>query len=376
MKTNVLELIPDLRTGGAQALVRDYARLIDTSDFNLFIATIYPAEFGSNVDLIKQSSAQLVSIFPARNLISRFYNRVFDPFIASIRLLRIIKKYKINVLHVHLGILKYLVPIRHQLHGVKLLYTCHSLPKRFFSGSNSNEFKAARLLIKDNSLQLIALHDEMRKELNQMFGITNTIVIRNGIDFNRFKQVRELKDDIRKSLNIPVNAFLVGHVGRLSLEKNHLFLIDIFNEIHHRAPNSYLLLVGMGPQESVIIEKVRSLNLQSFVIMLSNRSDIPQLMKAMDVFVFPSLFEGLPLSVVEAQVLGLRVVVSNTLTRECFFLPSLITMDLNDAPAEWARVILDNDIAGEYNSDISLFDANNEMRRLEQLYSIDNNIKL
>ncbi len=368
MNINVLELIPDLITGGAQALVRDYARLIDTSKFNLYIGTIYPSENGANVELIKKSSTQLVSIFSKRNLLNRIYNRVFDPYVASYQLLRIIRDKKISVIHVHLGILKFLVPIRHQLRGIKLIYTCHSLPKRFFSGSNSNEFKFAKLLIRDNSLQLIALHEDMRRELNDMFGVDNTIIIRNGIDFNRFRQVDESKIDIRKSINIPSDAFLVGHVGRLSPEKNHLFLLDVFNQVRIYNPKSYLLLVGSGPQDSLIREKIKSLDLSDYVIMLSNRSDIPQLMKAMDVFVFPSLFEGLPLSVVEAQVSGLRVVVSNTLTHECFFLPSLVAMGLNDPLAEWARVILDNNLVGEFKSDISLFDANKEMLRLEQLY--------
>lgn len=369
MKINILELIPDLITGGAQVLVRDYARLIDTTKFNLYIATIYPSEIGANVELIKESSAQLVSIFSKRNFINRIYNRVCDPYVASHRLLRIIRDNQINVIHVHLGILKFLVPIRHQLQGVKLVYTCHSLPKNFFSGSNSNEFKCAKLLIQDNGLQLIALHEDMRKELNEMFGVNNTIVIRNGIDFNRFRNVAESKIDIRKAINIPSDAFLVGHVGRLSPEKNHLFLLNIFKEVRIMNPESYLLLVGSGPQDSDIRENIKSLGLEDYVIMLSNRSDIPQLMKAMDVFVFPSLFEGLPLSVVEAQVSGLRVVVSNTLTHECFFLPSLVAMDLNDSPAEWARVILDNNSIGEFNSDISLFDANKEILRLEQLYN-------
>lgn len=368
MKINVLELIPDLITGGAQALVRDYARLIDTSKFNLYICTIYPSETGANVKLIKESSAQLVSIFSKRNFLNRIYNRVFDPYVASHQLLSIIRDNHINVIHVHLGILKFLVPIRNQLQGVKLIYTCHSLPKRFFSGDNTKEFKFARLLIKDNGLQLIALHEDMRKELNEMFGINNTIVIRNGIDFNRFRQVNESKFDIRKSINIPSDAFLVGHVGRLSPEKNHLFLLDVFKEVLNINPKSYLLLVGSGPQDCIIHEKIKSLGLEDYVIMLSNRSDIPQLMKAMDVFVFPSLFEGLPLSVVEAQVSGLRVVVSSSLTHECFFLPSLVTMDLNDLPSEWARVILDNNLVSEFKSDISLFDANKEMLRLEQLY--------
>lgn len=372
MEINILELIPDFLTGGAQALVRDYARLISTSKFNLYICTIYPSDSGANVELVQKSSAQLVSIFSKRNFLNRIYNRVFDPYIASYRLLRIIRDNKINVIHVHLGILKFLVPIRHHLRGIKLIYTCHSLPKRFFSGSNSNEFKYAKLLIQDNGLQLIALHEDMRRELNQMFGIDNTIVIRNGIDFNRFQHVEESKVDVRQSIHIPSDAFLVGHVGRLSPEKNHLFLLDVFCEVRKQNSKAYLLLVGSGPQEGVIRDKIKACGLENFVIMLNNRSDIPELMKAMDVFVFPSLFEGLPLSVVEAQVSGLRVVVSNSLTTECFFLPTLITEDLNDTPAEWASAVLDTSLVGDYNSDITLFDANKEMLRLEKLYASQN----
>ena len=371
MKINVLELIPDMGIGGAQSLVRDYARLINKSKYNLFIATVYPTEMNANVDLLKNSLAYQVSLYSKHNLVNRIFNRVFNPYISAYLILRIIEKYNINVIHVHLNILKLLLPIRHRIKNVKLIYTCHSLPQRFFSGNNASEFRAAKLLIEDNNLQLVALHEDMRKELNQMFNINNTIVIHNGIDFDRFKNVLESKNNIRKSLNIPKDVFLMGHVGRLSPEKNHLFLLDVFHEVHEREPKSYLLLVGGGPQH-LIKEKIKALNLEDFVIMLSNRSDIPQLIKAMDVFVFPSLFEGLPLSVVEAQVAGLRVVVSNSLTEECFFLPSLVTMDLNDSPSQWANAVLDDKLEGNYNKDISLFDAKREMLRLEHYYALMN----
>jgi glycosyltransferase involved in cell wall biosynthesis len=111
-------------------------------------------------------------------------------------------------------LLKYVNQISNKIKNIRLLYTCHSLPDKCFSGRNKKEAKAARHLIKENGLRLIALHDKMRTELNEMFDVDNTVVIRNGIDFKRFQNLKVSKEEIRKSLGITENAYVVGHVGR------------------------------------------------------------------------------------------------------------------------------------------------------------------
>ena len=367
-KVNVLHIIGDLNTGGAQALVRDYARLLDYNRFNLFILTVYPPIAGANVDMINNTGARIISIYPQQTLPYQLLNKIAPKFAISNRLSKILKEFSIDVIHVHLAHLKYLVPISKCLGNIRLLYTCHSLPSQFFSGANISEYKAAKKLIKENALQMIALHENMRKEINEMFGIENTIVIKNGVEFDRFIKIDEDKRAIRRSLNIPEDAFVIGHVGRFAYMKNHSFLVDVFKEVYNLNSKAWLLMVGSGPLVQDTMSKVESFGLSKYTTHLENRTDIPRLLKAMDVFVFPSTFEGLPVSVVEAQVAGLRVVCSNKITEECCFLPSLVTLDLTDSSEQWANCVLDNSAKGAYNKDISSFDMKKEIKRLESYY--------
>jgi glycosyltransferase involved in cell wall biosynthesis len=227
---------------------------------------------------------------------------------------------------------------------------------------------AARHLIKENGLRLIALHDEMKTELNEMFGIDNTVVIRNGVDFKRFQNVKVSKKEIRKSLGIPENAYVVGHVGRFDRVKNHEFLVEIFNELVKRKDNAFLLLVGVGELEENIEMKLHNYGLDGKYLILSHRSDIPELMKAMDVFVFPSLYEGLGIVLIEAQVSNLRCIVSDSVPKEAFQTDLAVPVSLNKSVSEWCDVILDDSIKDKNNGDINNYDMNKEIKRLEELY--------
>jgi glycosyltransferase involved in cell wall biosynthesis len=103
-------------------------------------------------------------------------------------------------------------------------------------------------------------------------------------------------------------------------------------------------------------------------MILSNRSDIPELMRAMDVFVFPSLFEGLGIVLIEAQVSGIRCIVSDTVPKEAFRSDLTVAVSLNQSPSEWCDVILDESIKGECYGDLDEYDMNKEIKRLEKLY--------
>ena len=215
---------------------------------------------------------------------------------------------------------------------------------------------------------MIALHDEMRRELNKRFGVNNTVVIHNGIDFQSFLSVDESKESIRKSIDVPMDKFVIGHVGRFSEPKNHLYLVDIFAEILKMKPNAHLLMVGAGGLQSMIEAKLKAFGLKGEYTILSHRTDIPRLLRAMDVFVFPSIYEGLPVSIVEAQVAGLRVIASDVITSECFFSENIVPLSIAKTPDLWAKTILDNNIKGPYSNDINSFDMNKVIFRLEKLY--------
>lgn len=170
-------------------------------------------------------------------------------------------------------------------------------------------------------------------------------LLNNAIDVEKFKYSEDLRIKKRNELNINDDTFVIGHIGRFVEQKNHRFLIDIFNEIHKENKNSLLLLVGQGPLMDEIKEKVNNLELNDSVIFLGQRSDVSELYQAMDVFCLPSLYEGLPVVGVEAQASGLLCVFSNDMTKETKVLHTTQFMSLEQDRKEWANVILN-----EYNT--------------------------
>jgi glycosyltransferase involved in cell wall biosynthesis len=165
------------------------------------------------------------------------------------------------------------------------------------------------------------------------------ILIRNGIAVDDFIFNQERRDKIRIEFNIN-DKFVVGHIGRFNVQKNHSFLIDMFAEIVKKHANSVLILVGKGELENEIKNKIETLGLTGKVIFTGVRSDIPDLLMAMDVFIFPSFFEGMPNTVIEAQATGLRCMVSDSLTKEVGFTDLVEFLPLELGPVKWAKAAL------------------------------------
>ena len=135
-------------------------------------------------------------------------------------------------------------------------------------------------------------------------------LLNNAIDLDKFKYDEKIRNNKRKELGINEDTLVIGHIGRFVAQKNHTFLIDIFNEIHKKNKNSLLMLVGQGPLMNKIQEKVNNLGLKDSVIFLGQRSDVNELYQAMDVFILPSLYEGLGMVLIEAQCAGVLCVAS------------------------------------------------------------------
>lgn len=365
---NVAEFIGSIQDGGAETLVKDYALMLDKNRFNCIIIVLRRSPNTANDKLLTENGVKIIPICKSNFFPLKVIQKLNYWWYVPYKLRKILKKEKINVLHIHLILLHYIKQISSSLKNVKLLYTCHSEPSKLLFGDRMYENKAASYLIRNNNLQMIALHEKMRKEINRMFDIDNTVVIRNGIDFNRFKNVSETKEKIRKKLNIPSDAFVIGHVGRFSEVKNHTFLNDVFNELCKRKEKCFLLLVGNGPLKKQIIQKLNSLGLHGKYLILSHRSDIPRLMKAMDIFVFPSLIEGLGIALIEAQVAGLKCVASDTIPMEAFKTEFAIPVSLNKKPSEWCHIILDSTIKNTTYGNLEDYDMNKEIIKLEKLY--------
>ncbi len=165
-------------------------------------------------------------------------------------------------------------------------------------------------------------------------------ILHNAIDTEIFKYSKEKRTEIREEFGIPQNAKVIGHVGRFSPQKNHGFLIDVFSEVKKKDKNTILLLVGIGELEEQIRSKVKSIDLESSVIFAGLRADIPDVLSAMDVFVFPSLYEGMPNTVIEAQACGLPCVISDRITRQANVTGSVVYCPIDD-PSGWTDKIID-----------------------------------
>jgi glycosyltransferase involved in cell wall biosynthesis len=167
-------------------------------------------------------------------------------------------------------------------------------------------------------------------------------ILNYAVDFDPFMKPVD-RAHVRRELSIPLDAFVMGHVGRFAPQKNHDFLLDVFSEFYRREKSAYLLLVGDGDLRAELVEKTKRLGLTDKVIFSGVRPDIARLMLgAMDVFVFPSHHEGLGLVVVEAQAAGLPVVMSDTVPVEAIIIPPLIkTLSLQKDSSIWVQAVAD-----------------------------------
>lgn len=165
-------------------------------------------------------------------------------------------------------------------------------------------------------------------------------ILHNAVDLGVFRYDPEGREAVRREFDIPGDALLVGHVGRLMTQKNHGYLLQIFSEIQKKRPESKLLLVGKGELEAQLRGQVEQMGLSQAVIFAGVRSDIPQMLSAMDVFVFPSLYEGMPNTVIEAQATGLPCVIADTITREADITGLVQYLPLDKTPGQWAETAL------------------------------------
>lgn len=175
---------------------------------------------------------------------------------------------------------------------------------------------------------------------NKEYDKGNVFLLNNAIDLDAFKYDEKLRKDKRKELGIKDDQIVIGHLGRFVAQKNHTFLIDIFNEIHKQEEKAVLVLGGQGPLMEETQEKVNALGLTNYVKFLGQRSDANELYQAFDVFLLPSLYEGLPVVGVEAQAAGLLCVFSDDMTKETKVLDSTVFMSLEADAKVWASVLL------------------------------------
>ncbi len=167
------------------------------------------------------------------------------------------------------------------------------------------------------------------------------IILNNGLCIDLFKYDDKVRNSKRRELNILDNEFIIGHVGRFTAQKNHKFLIDIFKEYQKINNNSKLMLIGDGELKENVLKYIDKNNLNKKVLILGVRSDINELYQAMDCFVFPSLYEGMPNTVIEAQTSGLKCIISDQITKSVNLNDKVVFCPLNDIN-QWVKNVAES----------------------------------
>lgn len=220
----------------------------------------------------------------------------------------------------------------------------------------------------------------LRKWANEYFACSDTAaqwffgdeyykLIKNGIDVEKFRFNPAIRERIRTELGIS-SCFVVGHVGRFGIEKNHKKLIDVFSEIYRNDDNARLILCGDGEERENIETQIREKELDGKVILLGVINNVNEVLQAMDIVVMPSLFEGLPFALLEAQAAGLKCVVSDTVSAESDIIGWNVYLPLLLDDSEWAKVVLNQTQTDRHNAaDIIKdkgFDINDCVEQIEE----------
>ena len=184
---------------------------------------------------------------------------------------------------------------------------------------------------------------------------SNFSVLNNAIEVDKYTFDTTIRENVRKEYQLN-DRLVIGNVGRFCIAKNHQYLLDIFNLIAQKLPDARLLLVGDGALRKEIENKADALGIRDKIIMTGVCSNVNELLQAMDCFVFPSLYEGLPVTVIEAQAAGLQCFISENITNEVCISGNVEQIPINVSPQVWADTVI-----GYFDSKMSRNDVSSEI---------------
>ena len=327
----IAQIIGKWLGGGVESVVMNYYRHIDRTKIQFdFICD----EDSTNIpyDEIEQLRGRVILVPP--------YQKVFE---YQKDLIKLFKDNNYKIVHSHINTLS-VFPLRAAKKARVPIRIAHS-----HSTTNKKEWKKnlvkqiLRPFSKVYATDYMCCSELAGRWLfgNKEYDKGNVYLLNNAIDLDKFKYNEKIRKEKRKELNIKDDTLVIGHVGRFVEQKNHRFLIDIFNEVHKQKENSILLLVGQGPLMEEMKEKVKTLGIEDSVKFLGQRNDVNELYQAFDVFCLPSLYEGLPVVGVEAQATGLLCIFSDNMTKETKVLDTTEFLSLNQSVEEWAYTIIE-----------------------------------
>ena len=328
MNTRVLHVVTHMNRGGLETMIMNYYRMINREkvQFDFLTHRPYVGDYGEEIEKM----GGVIYHLPMLNPLSFSYKKKLGEFFDN--------HPQYQIIHVHQDCLSSVILKIAKQHGIKV---------RIAHSHNVNQDKDLKYPIKlfyrrfisKYATELMACSQDAG---NWMFCGASFRVLNNAIYTVDYKYDFEKRLQVREKIGLKEDEFVVGHVGRFSPQKNHGFLIDIFYQVKLQYPSSKLLLIGddRGELADKIKYKAMELGLSDSVIFTGLRKDVASLMQAMDVFVFPSLYEGLPVTLIEAQASGLPCVISDKVPIECKKTDLVHQIKLTSTAIEWARLII------------------------------------
>lgn len=327
----IAQVIGKMWAGGVEAVVFNYYRFIDHDK--------YQFDFYYDEDSTVEPPQELIDMG------ARFYKlppyQRLPEYLSSLR--RFLREGNYNIVHSHLNTIsvfplfaawKEQIPIRiahnHSVPGGKE-YSRNALKNilRHFSRLFANEYCACseiagRWLFGD-----------------KLYDYGRITVLKNAVDFEKFKVGKEIEKQKRAQLGIPDGSLVVGHIGRFTAAKNHQKVVSIFEAVKRKNPNSVLLLVGDGEEHDSIVARIEKDAIENCVYMTGKVSDPQNYYPLIDVLILPSVFEGVPVTVVEAQVSKTPCVISNVVNKDVVISDGCVSMNTEDSDDNWADQILE-----------------------------------
>ncbi len=337
----ILNLFTIMNRGGAETMVMNYYRNIDKSKIQ-FDFLVHRLERGTYDDEIEAMGGRIYRMCPIYPQNFSKYKKMLKEFFDEH------PEYKI--LHSHMSELGCFAFLEAHKRGIKVkICHAHNAPVK---GSMTAKEKAQLIFRNYFKKRMLPYTDHLfvcgKDAGNWLYGKENSerfVMMNNAVDAEKFRYSPDFRDEIRQELGLE-HKFVILNVGRFNPQKNHTFIIDIFSEIKRLHPQSALLLTGNGELEESIKQKASSMGLENDVFFTGLRNDVHKLMSAGDVFLFPSLYEGLPVTMVEAQSSGIRCFISDAVPDQCILGEDVSVISLNDSAQIWAKKIVS--FAGGY----------------------------
>lgn len=347
-----------VKTGGLTSVMLNYWRAVDKSELSFDFASTNEIDDTLQLE-IEQAGSRYYQL-PARKSIPKYFNS----------LKKICKGY--DIIHVHANSATSVIEL--------LAAKSAGIQKRIHHNHTSKTQhpilnKILRPLFLLSYTDAIACSKEAGEWL---FGTGNYKILPNAITIDKFKFSPERRKIIRKEFGIKDDDFIVGHIGKFMDAKNHYFLIKVFSIYHSRNPKSKLLIIGDGDWRPKIEKWIAESGCSNSIILAGLRSDINMVVQAFDIFVFPSIYEGLPLSVLEAQASGLPCIISSNVSPAVNIGQDVIMKDLTDGEESWAEEIeqlnqsCSRSIRSESNMSLltkAHFNIKNEAKELINIYN-------